>query len=56
MKINHTAYTKQLSLHTFRGQITINDGNLQHTLNHDRYGGRSTHAACDQSRTCQQLK
>jgi hypothetical protein len=39
MKINYMAYIKQLSLHTFRGQITIDDGNLQHTLNHDRYEG-----------------
>jgi hypothetical protein len=28
---------------------------LQHTLNHDRYGGRWIRAACDQSKTCQQL-
>jgi hypothetical protein len=27
MKINHVAYIKQLSLHTFRGQITLADGN-----------------------------
>ncbi len=53
MKINHLAYIKQLSLHTFRGQITIDDGNLQHTLNHDRYGGRWTRVAYDQNKTCQ---
>jgi len=55
IKINHMAYIKQLSLHTFRGQITIDDGNLQHTLNHDHYGGWWTCATCDQSKTCQQL-